>query len=160
MLNKVNITVFSICFFIVLLITHQKLNNTSPPPPKEVLVSSSSAPIPDPNLSVRSGIFSTFTVTAYCPCEKCCGEWADGFFANGTPVGGLAIAADGSIPFGTKINVPGYELAMVKDRGFAITKGRLDLYFDKHQTALNWGNQVLVCEIFYDSDRRKPSGKE
>lgn len=83
-------------------------------------------------------------VTAYCPCEKCCGRWADGHFADGSPVGGKAIAADTSIyPFGTTFNVPGYGVAVVKDRGGAIKGNRLDLYFSTHQAALNWGRQTI-----------------
>jgi len=87
-------------------------------------------------------------ITAYCPCEKCCGDWADGFFADGSPVGGKAIAADTSIyPFGTVFSVPGYGVATVKDRGGAIKGNRLDLYFDTHQEALNWGRRTLTVEI-------------
>jgi len=84
-------------------------------------------------------------ISAYCPCEKCCGKWADGFFADGSPVGGKAIAADTSIyPMGTKFNVPGYGIATVKDRGGAIKGNKLDLYFDTHQEALNWGRQQII----------------
>lgn len=84
-------------------------------------------------------------VTAYCPCEKCCGRWADGHFADGSPVGGRAIAADTSLyPFGTTFDVPGYGVAVVKDRGGAIKGKRLDLYFNSHQEALNWGRQTIT----------------
>ena len=83
------------------------------------------------------------TVTAYCHNECCCGRWADGFFANGEPVGGLAIAATKSIPFGTVLFIPGYGTATVKDRGGSITGNRLDVYFPTHQEALDWGVQYL-----------------
>lgn len=84
-------------------------------------------------------------ITAYCPCEKCCGDWADGFFADGSPVGGKAIAADTRYyPMGTLFDVPGYGVATVKDRGGAIKGDRLDLYFPSHQEALEWGRQFIT----------------
>ena len=88
-----------------------------------------------------------YVVSAYCPCEKCCGRWADGFFADGSAVSFPAIAADRSIPFGTKINVPGYGIAEVRDRGSAIGKGRLDICFPYHEMAEEWGIQTLECEV-------------
>ncbi len=89
-----------------------------------------------------------YTVTAYCHNECCCEEWADGFFANGEPVGGLAIAAPKSVPFGTVLFIRGYGTATVKDRGGSITGNRFDVYFPTHQEALDWGIQYLnVLEI-------------
>ena len=84
----------------------------------------------------------TLRITAYCSCEICCGDWSDGYFANGESVGGKAIAADKTTPFGVRIFVPGYGDAKVKDRGSAIQGNRLDLYFHSgHQQALEWGVQ-------------------
>lgn len=85
-------------------------------------------------------------VTAYCPCVKCCGDWSDGHFADGSEVGGKAIAADPAhYDMGTEFVVPGYGTAVMKDVGGAI-KGahRLDLYFDKHNDALVYGHQYNV----------------
>lgn len=84
-------------------------------------------------------------VTAYCPCEKCCGRWADGVTASGEPVtanGGRFAAADRSIPFGTMIEIPGYNggrAVPVLDRGGAIRGDRLDVFFPTHEQALRWG---------------------
>jgi 3D (Asp-Asp-Asp) domain-containing protein len=85
-------------------------------------------------------------ITAYCPGECCCQHWADGFFADGSEVGGKAIAADTRYyPMGTVMSIPGYGIAVVKDRGGSIKgKNRLDLYFDSHQDALTYGHRYNV----------------
>ncbi len=59
------------------------------------------------------------------------------------------IAADTKYyPFGTRIYVPGYGWGVVTDRGSAI-KGpsRLDLYFESHQEALEWGRRHVEVKF-------------
>ena len=100
----------------------------------------------------------TMNVSAYCPCEKCCGEFSDGVTASGhkIQVGDKLIAAPQSYPFGTKMYVPGYGEAIVEDRGGAIKEvntpsgviTHLDVYFDSHQAALNFGRQELEVIIY------------
>ena len=81
-----------------------------------------------------------FTVTAYCPCEKCCGEYANGYTATGEKaIQGVTIAADPDVlPMGTEIELDGHTYT-VQDTGGAISGNRLDLYFDSHEDALQWG---------------------
>jgi len=97
-------------------------------------------------------------VTAYCPCSKCCGKWADGITASGHKIrpGDKFVAAPKSIPFGTLVIVPGYAQGRpvpVLDRGSSITENKLDLYFDDadgktgHQRALEWGVKNLEVTI-------------
>ena len=92
----------------------------------------------------------TYKITAYCPCEKCCGRWADGITASGHEIqkGDKFCAADSSIPFGTTIDIPEYGRVPVLDRGGAIKGNRIDVYFDTHQEALNWGVMNLVIKEF------------
>ena len=82
----------------------------------------------------------TFTVTAYCPCEKCCGAYANGYTATGAKATqGVTIAADPDVlPMGTEIELDGHTYT-VQDTGGAISGNRLDLYFDSHEDALQWG---------------------
>lgn len=59
------------------------------------------------------------------------------------------IAADTEyFPFGTRMYVPGYGWGVVTDRGSAI-KGpaRIDIYFDSHQDALDWGRRKVYVDI-------------
>lgn len=61
------------------------------------------------------------------------------------------IAADTKhYPFGTRMHVPGYGWGVVEDRGGSI-KGpaRIDLYFDSHSDALDWGRKKLPVSIEY-----------
>jgi len=108
-----------------------------------------------------NGHLVSYTVTAYCPCRKCCGKWADGITASGKPVtanGGFFVAADRSIPFGTMVAIPGYAAGKpvpVLDRGGAIKDGKLDVFLPDspqlgltgHQRAIQWGRQTLIVEI-------------
>jgi hypothetical protein len=61
------------------------------------------------------------------------------------------IAADTKYyPFGTRMYVPGYGWGVVEDRGGAIKgKNRIDLYFDSHSDALQWGHRKLPVTIEY-----------
>lgn len=82
----------------------------------------------------------TFTVTAYCPCEQCCGVYANGYTATGAKATqGVTIAADPDVlPMGTELEIDGHTYT-VQDTGGAIAGNRLDLYFDSHEDALQWG---------------------
>jgi len=86
-------------------------------------------------------------VSAYCPCEKCCGK-ADGYTASGVPAVGKIVAAPKGVAFGTVLDIPGYSpRAVVQDRGGAITGNKLDVLMETHQEALNWGRQYLKVRI-------------
>jgi len=87
----------------------------------------------------------THTVTAYCPCPKCCGRWADGRTADGTKLGprSRVVAAPHTQPFDTVLYVPGYGAARVADRGKAIKGKRLDVFFWSHRKAVAWGVKEL-----------------
>lgn len=88
----------------------------------------------------------TYTITAYCPCEICCGLWADGITASGeTATEGVTIAASSELEFGTVVRIDGHEYT-VQDRGGAITGNRMDLYFENHDDALTWGVQTKEVE--------------
>jgi len=110
----------------------------------------------------KPGVWASavFTVTAYCPCEKCCGEFADGITASGMPVDGPVthfLAAPLKIPFGTAFRIPGYAdgaPVVVLDRGGAIKGLRLDVYFPTHQAALDFGRQTLTVQIW--ENRNEP----
>jgi 3D (Asp-Asp-Asp) domain-containing protein len=89
-----------------------------------------------------------FEVTAYCSCPICCGKYSDGTTASGhkIQIGDKFCAVDSCIPFGKKLDIPNYGFVPVLDRGSAIKGNRIDVYFDTHEEALEWGRQEL--EIF------------
>lgn len=109
-------------------------------------------------------------VTAYCPCGICCG-WKRSWFGLGRPVhtsgpqrgqpkqvgitasGTRArpgtVAADTSVlPFGTLLYIPGYGWGRVEDRGGAIRGNRLDVFYRRHDEALQWGRQHLDVQVW------------
>lgn len=88
--------------------------------------------------------------TAYCSCSKCCGVWAENrengivYTASGAIAqAGHTIAVDTSvIPFGSVVLIDGIEY-VAEDTGSAIQGNRIDIYFDSHDEALQFGVQEL-----------------
>ena len=100
--------------------------------------------------------------TGYCACQSCC-SWKYKFFffcpvfasgphagdpkqvgvtARGTKARHGTLAADTRIfPFGTVMFIPGYGLGVVEDRGGAIQGYHIDLFFERHAEALEWGRK-------------------
>jgi len=91
-----------------------------------------------------------FTVTAYCPCKLCCGKWADGYTSSGLKIqlGMKFVAAPKEYPFGTIMEIPSYGKISVEDRGGVIKGNKLDVFFDTHEEALQWGVQYLKVKIY------------
>lgn len=87
------------------------------------------------------------TATAYCPCEKCCGK-TDGITATGTrATAGRTIAVDPTvIPYGTEVIING-NTYVAEDCGGAIKENRIDVYFDTHEEALQFGRQKINVKI-------------
>jgi 3D (Asp-Asp-Asp) domain-containing protein len=91
-------------------------------------------------------------VTAYCPCERCCGKYSNGQTACSHEIrpGDAFVAADKKYPFGTEMLIAGYnnaEPVKVLDRGGAIHGKRLDVFFGSHEEALKWGVKYLDVKV-------------
>lgn len=89
-----------------------------------------------------------YLVTAYCGCVKCCGK-NDCITATGTQATeGRTIAIDPSvIPYGTSVYIDGVGTRFAEDCGGSINGNRIDLYFESHTDALNFGRQTKEVTI-------------
>jgi len=110
-------------------------------------------------------------VTAYCSCKECCNwkrKWgcfllspvyasgpskgrgkAVGVTADGTAAKKGTVAADTTrYPFGTILYVPGYGWAVVHDTGRDIKGNHIDVYFESHRKALQWGRRKLKVRVY------------
>lgn len=89
-----------------------------------------------------------FRLTAYCPCAKCCGKWANGITATGTTATeGRTIAVDPAlIPYGATVTVYFADgtshTYTAEDCGGAIKENRIDVFFDDHQAAREFDVQT------------------
>ncbi|MBD5151445.1 MAG: hypothetical protein HDT15_12540 [Oscillibacter sp.] len=78
-------------------------------------------------------------ITSYCPCEVCCGSWADGLTATGLPAEPGVVAVDPTvIPLGSTVilNDQEYTAADVGVKGLAV-----DICAAGHQEAAAYGVQ-------------------
>jgi 3D (Asp-Asp-Asp) domain-containing protein len=95
--------------------------------------------------------FSTMVVesTAYCPCEKCCGIYSDGFTATGKDAFTKGVAVDPKvIPLGSKIEIPDYGTVYADDVGGAIKGRKVDVRFKTHQEAREYGRKTIRIRIY------------
>lgn len=93
-----------------------------------------------------------YTLTAYCPCTRCCGK-DDGITATGTQATqGRTIAVDPTvIPYGTRVVLifpDGTQHTFTaEDCGGAIKGNRIDVYFDSHAEALEFGVKSAMAYV-------------
>jgi 3D (Asp-Asp-Asp) domain-containing protein len=92
-----------------------------------------------------------YRVTAYCACEKCCGEWALNR-PNGIVYGAAGVELKAGVscasplPFGTVVEIEGLGEYIVQDRiaQWVVDKygeNLIDIYFDDHEAAKEFGLQ-------------------
>lgn len=91
----------------------------------------------------------TMVSTGYCPCAKCSWPYADNLCYMGYPAGRGIVAVDPKvIPMGTRVYVEGYGAGLAADQGGAIKGNRIDLCFNSHQEALNWGIKTVKVTVY------------
>lgn len=84
------------------------------------------------------------TITAYCPCEACCGKWADGLTATGLPAGPGIVAVDGDvIPLGSTVIIDGQQY-LAADTG--VTGRNVDICMADHAATVAAG--VRAAEVW------------
>lgn len=105
--------------------------------------------IPEPIKLNKVKFIGRFKVTAYCPCTSCSDDWGTKTSTGATATQGRTIAVDPRvIPYGTKVMFGG-NTYIAEDCGGAIKENRIDLYFNSHSTALEWGVKyfnVIILE--------------
>ena len=100
---------------------------------------------PEPVIMTKESL-GRFKLTAYCPCEECCGK-SNGITASGTKAeAGRTIAVDPSvIPYGTKVEINGKEY-VAEDTGSGVGKKHIDIFMDSHEDAVAFG--VQYAEVY------------
>ncbi len=86
-----------------------------------------------------------WTISFYCPCEICCGQWATGCTASGVLATPWHTVATDGLEFGTVLYVDGLGYFTVEDRGTEY--GWLDIYVGDHAAALDLGLQTRSVYI-------------
>ena len=85
------------------------------------------------------------TITAYCPCEACCGQWADGLTSTGIPaVPGIVAVDPEVIPLGSVVVIGGQRY-LAADTG--VTGLHVDICAKEHQEAQNFGVQTMAVWV-------------
>ena len=108
----------------------------------------------EPPNTPKPGEWQTRTVTAYCPCVKCCGK-SDGITASGKKaVEGLTVAANW-LPLGTIVEIENVGTRKVMDRMSKKYPDRLDVFFNSHEQAKKFGiKQLKVRVVSYPQTKK------
>lgn len=110
-------------------------------------------PLVEESVEPEPVLLGSFRVTAYCSCEKCCGEWAKNR-PNGIVYGAAGVELKAGVscasplPLGTVVEVEGLGEYIVQDRPaqWVIDKygeNQIDIYFDNHEAASAFGLKQL-----------------
>ena len=92
----------------------------------------------------RFGRSLNMKATAYSRFDPGCGSYT----ARGNLLHKGLVAVDPNvIPLGTRLYIPGYGFAMADDTGGAIKGHVIDLAFDSHQEAINFGVRHITVYI-------------
>lgn len=106
--------------------------------------SDTGAPTPEPTGSAKKGaLIGKFQTTAYCDCEQCCPTGHNLTYSGTVPKANHTISADINIyPIGTRLMI-GDTVYTVEDIGGNVSGNKLDIYFETHQQALNYGLKTV-----------------
>lgn len=88
--------------------------------------------------------------TAYCPCQACSEGYGRHTHIGTTAEAGRTIAVDPDvIDIGSKVEIDG-EIYIAEDVGSAVVGDTIDIFFDSHEEAEEWGTRYLETKVVRD----------
>lgn len=102
--------------------------------------------LPRTTSNTTTGGGTTYKITAYCPCAKCCGKTTGRTAAGTKATAGRTVAASSQFAFGTQLNIGGH-IYTVEDRGGAINGNKIDIFVNSHAEALQWGVKYMTVNV-------------
>lgn len=94
--------------------------------------------------------YGSFRISGYCGCELCCGGQTL-TYSGVLPAANHTISADlERFPLGTRLLIDG-TVYTVEDMGSGVSGDRLDIYFNTHEEALDYG--LKDVEVFAVSEK-------
>lgn len=116
--------------------------------------------LPAPSHTPDPGVTMTATVTAYCTCVECCGEWSAEhpsrigtdyvqLTASGTvPTMRRTIAVDPEvIPLGSYVMI-GDGVYIAEDTGSLVKGNHIDIFIPDHETADEFGTKKMEVTVY------------
>lgn len=106
-----------------------------------------------PTAQPRCEKLGEFELTAYCPCYRCCGKYESDpeyrYTATMTyATEGRTVAVDPDvIPLGSILYIDGHRY-VAEDVGGAIEGNIIDVFFETHEAALEFGRQTKTVWIW------------
>lgn len=88
--------------------------------------------------------------TGYCPCSLCCSPFDTGLTYTGDIAGRGCVAIDIEariLRMGQRLFIEGYGYGLANDVGGAIKGWEVDLCFDSHKEALEWGRKLVKIYV-------------
>jgi 3D (Asp-Asp-Asp) domain-containing protein len=102
--------------------------------------------VPTPTPTSKLKLLGSYRLTAYCPCYKCSEGYGTNTSTGVKATQGRTIAVDPRvIPYGSIVVINGHEY-VAEDCGGAIKGKRIDVYFNDHKTASDFG--VQYAEVY------------
>ena len=123
------------------------LSETKPKIEKEVVTQTKTQTNNKTTSDSSTNGYIAFSATGYCKCSKCCGKSTGRTASGATAQAGVTVAMPSKYAFGTKVEIKGMGTYIVQDRGGAIQGNRIDIFFNSHQEALNFGRRTVYLKM-------------
>lgn len=91
--------------------------------------------------------YQVYETTAYCACRECSGCWGNQTSTGRTCIAGRTVAVDPQvIPYGSKVTIDGHTY-IAEDCGSGVKGYHIDIYFDNHEEATQYGRQQHIAIV-------------
>ena len=143
---KLRIMILTLLLIMVASLSHEDKGTVQMIQPK-VYAKGKAKKVKKKSLERKYKYLGEYTLTAYCGCSHCSGNWGNKTSTGTKTTAGRTIAVDPKIiPYGSTVRINGHDYT-AEDCGGGIKGQHIDIYFDSHSDAIKFGRQKAKVYI-------------